>query len=156
MLPLTYHIEGQDYSDDVLAPQMTSAQFYDKVRGGSMPTTSQITPEVFKARIGPMLAAGDDVLYLAFSSGLSGTYNASRVAFDDLREEYPGRTLITVDTLAASMGEEMCIRDRLCLLPARRVSCGRLQRCAGKPVPGSLTLALSLIHILPSRTAGAP
>ena len=122
VLPLTYHIEGQDYSDDVLAPQMTSAQFYDKVRGGSMPTTSQITPEVFKARIGPMLAAGDDVLYLAFSSGLSGTYNASRVAFDDLREEYPGRTLITVDTLAASMGEGLLVY----------LACQ--QRDAGKPI----------------------
>lgn len=109
VLPLHYMIDGKTYTDDVLHPEMTSAEFYSKVRAGSMPTTSQITPEMFRQAIEPMLAAGQDVLYIAFSSGLSGTYNASRLAFEDLRAQYPGRQLVTVDSLAASMGEGMLV-----------------------------------------------
>ena len=57
----------------------------------------------------PYLAAGEDVLHLAFSSGLSGTYASCEVAAADLREKYPDRTLIVVDSLAASMGEGLML-----------------------------------------------
>ena len=56
-----------------------------------------------------MLQQGTDVLYLAFSSGLSGTYNASRLMFEELAEQYPERKVVTVDTLAASMGEGLLV-----------------------------------------------
>lgn len=109
VLSLTFTLEGADYADSVLAPQKTSKEFYDAMRAGSTPTTSQITPEAFKAAVEPLLKSGRDVLYLAFSSGLSGTYNASRIAFEELAAAYPQRKLLAVDTLAASMGEGLLV-----------------------------------------------
>ena len=82
---------------------------YDKVRAGSMPTTSQLNPMDFKEAVGPILAGGEDVLYLAFSSGLSGTFNNARIAFAELAEEYPQRKALCVDTLGASMGEGLLV-----------------------------------------------
>ena len=109
VLPLTFTLDGVEYADSVLDPQKTSKEFYDAMRAGSTPTTSQITPEAFKEAVEPLLQSGEDVLYLAFSSGLSGTYNASRIAFDELAAAYPQRKVLTVDTLAASMGEGLLV-----------------------------------------------
>lgn len=109
VLPLTFHLENVDYPDSVLAPQKSSKEFYDAMRAGSTPTTSQVTPEAFKETVEPLLQQGEDVLYLAFSSGLSGTYNAARIAFEELAAAYPQRKLLTVDTLAASMGEGLLV-----------------------------------------------
>ena len=109
VLPLTFTLDGTNYPDSVLAPQKSSREFYDAMRAGSAPTTSQITPEVFKEAVEPLLKNGEDVLYLAFSSGLSGTYNAGRLAFEELAEAYPQRKLLAVDTLAASMGEGLLV-----------------------------------------------
>lgn len=53
----------------------------------------------------PFLEAGKDILYLAFSSGLSGTYQASKVAIEELQEKFPGRRIVSIDSLQASMGE---------------------------------------------------
>ena len=57
----------------------------------------------------PILESGRDILYLAFSSGLSGTYNGSVIAANDLMEKYPGSKVISVDTLAASVGEGLLV-----------------------------------------------
>ena len=55
------------------------------------------------------LSAGTDILYLGFSSGLSATYQASRIAAEDLREAFPDRTLLTVDTLCAALGQGLLV-----------------------------------------------
>lgn len=109
VLPLTFTLDGTDYADSVLQPQKSSKEFYDAMRAGSTPTTSQVTPEAFKEAIEPLLQQGEDILYLAFSSGLSGTYNASRIALEELAEAYPQRKLLAVDTLAASLGEGLLV-----------------------------------------------
>lgn len=105
VLSLMFTMDGKTYRNTPDEADMPSKVFYDKVRAGSMPTTSQITPMDFKEAVGPILAGGEDVLYLAFSSGLSGTYNNSRIAFAELAEEYPQRKVICCGTLGASMGE---------------------------------------------------
>mgnify|MGYP001135766202 CR=1 FL=1 len=109
VLSLMFTMDGKTYRNTPDEADMPSKVFYDKVRAGSMPTTSQITPMDFKEAVGPILAGGEDVLYLAFSSGLSGTYNNSRIAFAELAEEYPQRKVICVDTLGASMGEGLLV-----------------------------------------------
>ena len=57
------------------------------------------------------LKAGEDVLYLCFSSGMSGTLQSANLCAEELREEYPARRLIVLDTLCASVGQAMLVRE---------------------------------------------
>ena len=79
-------------------------EFYDKMRAGSVAKTAAVNVEIFSALFEKYLKDGMDVLYLGFSSGLSTTYNSARIAAEQLREKYPERKILTVDTLAASAG----------------------------------------------------
>ena len=81
-----------------------SHDFYERMRAGGIAKTSAINTETFRAAFEEELQAGRDILYLGFSSGLSTTYNSGRVAAQELSEQYPERTVITIDTLAASAG----------------------------------------------------
>ena len=74
-----------------------------------MPTTSQVNAEEAKEVFCPILEQGKDILYLAFSSGLSGTYNSVRLAAEELQEEYPERKIAVIDTLSASLGEGLLV-----------------------------------------------
>ena len=105
-IPLTYLIDGQSYEDMI---GLTGEEFFAKVRAGSMPTTSQINPEQARETLEPYLKDGKDILYIAFSSGLSGTYNSIRMAAEELQEEYPERKLIVIDSLCACMGEGLLV-----------------------------------------------
>ncbi|MBE7077584.1 MAG: DegV family protein [Clostridiales bacterium] len=85
------------------------AAFYEKLRGGSMPTTYQVTGETAKLHIEPSLKAGKDVLVIAFSSGLSGTAGSFSVAARELSKKYPRQKIKVVDSLCASMGEGLLL-----------------------------------------------
>ena len=74
-----------------------------------MATTTQINPEQAKESFEPLLKEGKDILHLGFSSGLSGTYNSMRIAAEELKEEYPDRKLIVIDTLCACLGEGLLL-----------------------------------------------
>ncbi|GHU71135.1 hypothetical protein AGMMS49992_04600 [Clostridia bacterium] len=82
--------------------------FYNKLREGGHATTSQISIQHYLEKIGALLETSD-VIYLAFSSGLSGSYHSACAAAMELREKYPNRTLYVVDTKAASMGEGLMV-----------------------------------------------
>ena len=105
-IPLTYLIDGQSYEDMI---GLTGEEFFAKVRAGSMPTTSQINPEQAREALEPYLKEGKDILYIAFSSGLSGTYNSIRMAAEELQDEYPEQKLIIIDSLCACMGEGLLV-----------------------------------------------
>lgn len=79
-------------------------EFYDKMRAGGVAKTAAVNVETFSRNFEEHLKNGVDVLYLGFSSGLSTTYNSGRIAAEQLKEKYPDRKIITVDTLAASAG----------------------------------------------------
>lgn len=83
---------------------LSAKDFYKRMRGGSVAQTSAVNVDVFLHCFEPLLAAGKDVLYLGFSSGLSTTVNNARIAAEDLLQKYPGRKIEIVDTLAASGG----------------------------------------------------
>lgn len=106
IMPLSYVLEGVTYED---GNGLTGKEFYDKIRAGAMPTTSQINPEQAKAAFEPFLQEGKDILHIAFTSGLSGSYNSARIAAEELSEEYPDRKIIVVDSLCAAMGEGMLL-----------------------------------------------
>lgn len=88
-------------------------QFYAMQRGGKFATTSQINPVTYRNAFEPVLKSGQDILYLSFSSGMSGCYNNARLCVEDLRAEYPQRKLICIDTLCASAGEAFIVREAL-------------------------------------------
>lgn len=98
---LSYMIEGNTYLD---GEGFTSKEFYDKIREGAMPTTSQVNPEQAKALFEPILKEGKDILHIAFTSGLSGTYQSCKIAADELLEEYPDRKIAVIDSLCAASG----------------------------------------------------
>ena len=84
-------------------------EFYQKLRDKKQITTSAVNFERFLQFMEPYLMEGQDVLYLGFSSGLSGTYNAGFVAAQELAEKYPERKVYTVDTLCASLGQGLFV-----------------------------------------------
>ena len=94
----------QDEDKEYTESDIPSSAFYDRMRGGGIAKTSAVNSETFRAAFEPELAAGRDVLYIGFSSGLSTTYNSARMAAAELAEQYPERTIITIDSLAASAG----------------------------------------------------
>ena len=99
---LTFRFQDED--KEYTESDIPSSAFYDRMRGGAIAKTSAINSETFRAAFEPELAAGRDVLYIGFSSGLSTTYNSARMAAAELAEQYPERTIITIDSLAASAG----------------------------------------------------
>ncbi|MBQ2597608.1 MAG: DegV family protein [Oscillospiraceae bacterium] len=84
--------------------------FYQKMRSGGVARTSAINMDTFKQSFTPFLEQGKDLLYISFSSGLSTTFQSSRLAMEELREQFPERKLMTVDSLAASAGQGLLVK----------------------------------------------
>ncbi len=98
-----------DNGEPVYGDELDHKEFYEKLRQKGKVTTSAISFERFLTFFESFLLEGKDVLYLGFSSGLSGTYNAAFVAAQELAEKYPERKLLTVDTLCASRGQGLLV-----------------------------------------------
>jgi len=88
---------------------MDALTFYNKMREGGVAKTAAVNVDSFAADFEEILKNGLDILYIGFSSGLSTTYNSARLAADQLREKYPERKIITIDTLAASAGQGLIV-----------------------------------------------
>ena len=82
---------------------------YAGLRNGEVATTSAVNPDGWTKAIEQVLSAGEDALVLTFSSGLSATYQSAAIAADELKEKYPDRKVIVVDTLAASLGQGLLV-----------------------------------------------
>lgn len=106
VIPLKYRMDGIDYVD---MDGLSAKEFFQKLREGKMATTSQVNPEEAREAFEPFLKEGKDILHLGFSSGLSGTCNSMRIAAEELREEYPERKIIVIDTLCACLGEGLLL-----------------------------------------------
>jgi len=108
MLHLSYTMEGVNYSG-IDGDKLTEKEFYAKMRAGFMPTTAQINPENAKTFFLELLKSGKDILHLAFSSKLSGSYSSVKLAADELMEEDPSRKIVVIDSKAASLGEGLYV-----------------------------------------------
>ncbi len=107
-LKLTYSLDGQTYGGT--GEDLDWKEFYRLMREeGKLPTTSQINPEEFKDYFENVLKEYNEILYLAFSSGLSGTYNSAVIAAEMVREEHPDCHIRVVDSLCASLGEGLFV-----------------------------------------------
>lgn len=103
---LSYSMNGKNYTHEKFLPVH---EFYETMRKGSLPTTAQVNPDDVRKLIEPYLKEGKDVLHIAFSSGLSGTYNSARIAAEELAEEYPERSVKVIDSLSASLGQGLLV-----------------------------------------------
>lgn len=140
VIPLRFHIGGKEYLDD-FGQSMSCKEFYGKLREGATSTTAQINTEEFCRNFSPVLESGEDVLYLAFSSALSGTYQSARLAAEELKARYPERTVAVVDSLCASMGQGLLAHYALNNRDAGHEPCGKHRLARGEQGQG-----LPLVH----------
>lgn len=109
IVSLTFHVADKDYYSYVKGQPTDIKQYYDMMRAGQTISTSQMGIEACRDVFDRILAQGKDLLYIGFSSALSGTYNAGALTAADLREKYPERKIYTIDTLSASLGEGLLV-----------------------------------------------
>ena len=100
--PLYFHFDGESklYTND----EMPTEEFYKRMREGGVAKTSAVNTEDFAEGFDKLLGEGYDILYIGLSTGISTTYNSARIAANDLKEKYPERKIMLVDSLAASAG----------------------------------------------------
>ena len=109
ILPIRVSMEDKEYAHYLDGRELGFHEFYEKLRAGVPAKTSAANQEDFLSLMEPALAAGRDVLYIGFSSGLSSTYNVGVMTAAQLAEKYPERKVYTVDSLSASFGEGLLV-----------------------------------------------
>lgn len=102
-LGFSYFVDGKEYKDD-LGKSLPYNEFYQLMKNGSDTKTAQPNVEEIKEFFRPHLDRGKDIIHLMLSSGLSGAMASSKIAVDELKEEYPDRKIYVVDSLGASSG----------------------------------------------------
>ena len=108
VIGLSFLLDGQEYNE-AADNKLSSKEFYAHLREGKSSTTMQVNTFNFTEFVEPFLAAGEDVLHIAFSSNLSGTCESCKRGAEELMAKYPQRKLIVIDSLSASMGEGMLV-----------------------------------------------
>ena len=109
ILPLRFMADGEEYQSFTEGERSELKKFYTLMRQGKVFTTSLPYPDKSEQKFRELLDSGRDVLYIGFSSGLSGTYGAMAAILDNLKGEFPERKIMHVDTLAAAMGEGLLV-----------------------------------------------
>lgn len=109
VIPMDFQIDGKVYSHYPDERELDSKDFYKMIQEGLMATTTQITPSRFMEYFIPTLEEGKDIIYICFSSGLSGTYGSSKIAIQNLKDDYPNRKIMSIDSLCASSGEGLLV-----------------------------------------------
>ena len=109
VLPMDYTLDGQPHTYAPGNSDLPLPEIFNAMRNGAVAVTSQINAFSFTKAFEPYLQQGLDIIYIGFSSALSGTYNAGAVACAQLAEQYPDAKLYAVDTLCASLGQGMLI-----------------------------------------------
>lgn len=111
LLSFNYTINGITYD---LNNELPYKDFYAQMRNGAVPKTSLVNPQEAKDFFQKIINENSgDILHVAFSSGLSGSYNSTIIAANELMEENPGRKIVVVDTLAASLGQGLLVNYAL-------------------------------------------
>lgn len=105
----SYTTDGVNDLECMAIEEFDGKDYYGRIKEGLKVTTSQITPQKFKDVMEPLLKDGQDILYIGMSSGISGAYGSSVIATNELKEKYPERKILTIDTRAASLGEGIAV-----------------------------------------------
>lgn len=110
IVPLTYNIGGTEYLGYVEGEEFDFKEYYNKLRAKEHVKTSLVSYDRVEAALKAELDAGHDVLYLSFSSALSGSCQVARNCIEDIKGDYPDRKIILIDTLQASMGQGLMVK----------------------------------------------
>lgn len=111
IIPLYYNIDDIVYGDE---KKMSPHDFYNEMRNGKMPTTMACNPDTAEKCFRKYLDKGMDILHIAFSSGLSSSYNTAAVTAKELASEYPDNKIIVIDSKSASLGEGLMVYKAVC------------------------------------------
>lgn len=113
VIPTPVVINNKDYFDgETIMPE----EFYDILRSGTEVKTYHINSYMFRTNFEPYAKRGDEVIYICFSTGIAGTYNAANLAKTELLEEYPDFDLTIIDSKCASLGFGLVVEKALRLL----------------------------------------
>lgn len=99
----TFSLNGVEYKDDLWV-SMKPAELYRRMIAGEEAKTSQVSLGEYVAHFRKYLSEGKDILHLTLSTGISGTYNAAKLAAEQMKDEFPDRRVIVIDSLGASSG----------------------------------------------------
>ncbi|GAA0178133.1 DegV family protein [Clostridium sediminicola] len=105
---LTCHLHDVDYVDD-FGKTLSYENFYNEIRNGAMPTTSQVNVFTFVEKFKELLLENKAIIYLAFDSSISGTYNSAVIAREQVLEEISDADITIIDTRSASIGEGLLV-----------------------------------------------
>ena len=108
LLPLHVLIDDNDYEDLVT---IEAKEVYEAIRNGKHPKTSQVSPELFLKKWKELAEIGEDGLYIAFSSELSGTYNTAIMMKDQVKDTNPRMNLVIIDSKCASLGYGLLVKE---------------------------------------------
>lgn len=109
ILSLVFRVKGEEYASYTKGESVDLASFYKMMREKENITTSLIDLDRCSNLLISLLEEGKDVLYIGFSSGLSGSFQAVNVLISELKEKYPNQKIYAVDTLAAALGEGLLV-----------------------------------------------
>ncbi len=109
VLPLTYHLNDVEHLSYIPNKQIDMASFYNELRNKAKITTSCVNVNSFLTVFEELLASNEDVLYIGFSSGLSGTYQSATIAIEQLKPQFPDRKILAIDSLSASLGQGLLV-----------------------------------------------
>ena len=109
VLPLTMHMDGENYPNDLAGTAISNQEFYKRLRAGKVATTSAANVGQFQEAMRRVLQSGKDIVCVCFSSALSTTYQSAVIAADDLRPEFPEAEIYVVDSLSASLGQGLLL-----------------------------------------------
>ena len=108
VMPMLYRLDGQDHPC-TLGDENTWHPFYEALRAGHVATTAQVSAAEYQKVFRDLAKAGEEILCIVFSSGLSGTYQAALLAQGMTSEEFPGAKIVVVDSLCASVGQGLFV-----------------------------------------------
>lgn len=108
VISLVLNLNGQIIKDD-LGKTLSYKDFYQKMRDGATPTTSQVNAHEFEEAFIKHIKNGDSIIYISISASLSGTFNSANIAKNNLLEEYPEAKIELVDSLSASVGQGLLV-----------------------------------------------
>ncbi|HLQ72602.1 MAG TPA: DegV family protein [Bacillota bacterium] len=118
VVPLSVHVNNNDYRDGV---DIKPKEIYDKMRNGAAPKTSQVTPQTFQSIFTTYAKKNEPLVYLAFSSELSGTFQTAKMMEAEVKETYPEAQIHVIDTKCASIGYGLVVL-RACQLVQENAS----------------------------------
>lgn len=108
LIPLHVLMDGKEYRDVL---DISALEVYDGIRAGQQPKTSQASPEYFLELWTALAISGEDAIYIAFSSELSGTYSTAVMIRDQVKEDYPDFNLVILDSKCAALGYGLVVQE---------------------------------------------